>query len=170
MGRILMAKLTPEQHAAVASWAAEGATLNDIQRRLKTECDVTLTYLDARLLMMELEVKIKDKPKPQPVPEPAPATPPAASPSSLDEEPTFTPGNAHGAAANNVHIVLDTQALEGTMVSGKVTFSDGKDAVWYIDQSGRLGLKGNEPGYQPPAPDVPIFQQELDRVLMEAGY
>jgi hypothetical protein len=165
-----MAKLTPEQHTAVASWAAEGATLNDIQRKLKQEFEVNLTYLDARLLMMDLEVKIKDKPKPvEPVPTAAPV---AAQPSAPggDEEPTFTPGNVHGAAASNVKISLDAQPLQGTMVSGSVLFSDGKSALWYIDDSGRLGLKGDEPSYQPPAADVPIFQQELDRVLMEAGY
>jgi molybdopterin converting factor small subunit len=167
-----MAQLTPEQHTAVESWAAAGATLNDIQRRLKEDFAVTMTYLDARLLMMELDVKIKDKPKPLPAPEPVAILPPAAAtaPQGHQEEPTFTPGNAHGAAANNVKITLDAEIAPGTMVSGKVTFSDGKTAAWYIDQGGRLGLKGNEPGYQPPAPDVPIFQQELDRVLMEAGY
>jgi hypothetical protein len=163
-----MAKLTPDQLTTVKQWADDGATLNDIQRRLKDEYGITMTYLDARLLMMDLEVRIKDKPKPA---EAAPTQAVAAAPAAAQpEEPTFKPGNAFGADVSKVKISLDPQPLPGAMVSGSVTFSDGVTAAWYIDNGGRLGLKGNQPGYQPPAADVPIFQQELDRVLMEAGY
>ncbi len=49
-----MATLTKEQEQAVAQWAAEGASLNDIQARLNSEFHVNLTYLDARLLVIEL--------------------------------------------------------------------------------------------------------------------
>jgi hypothetical protein len=35
---------------------------------------------------------------------------------------------------------------------------------------GRLGLGGAPQGYQPPSADVPAFQRQLDRVLMEAGF
>ena len=70
-----MANLSPDQKQQVETWAADGANLNDIQDRIKTEFGLTLTYMEARLLMIDLEVKLKDKNK---VPEPAAAPEPAA--------------------------------------------------------------------------------------------
>jgi hypothetical protein len=55
-------------------------------------------------------------------------------------------------------------------VSGKVTFSDGKRAAWYLDQMGRLGVSPEEQGYRPPAGDVEEFQTQLDRELQKLGY
>lgn len=147
-----MAQLSSEQHAAVAQWAADGANLNDIQQRLKSEFNVNLTYLDARLLMLDLQVKIKDKPKP---------IEPAAEP---------TPAPVSEAAPSGVTVGVDEVTLPGAMISGRVTFSDGKTAVWFIDAQGRPGMKAPEPGYQPPPGDMPIFQTELDRVLSQAGF
>ncbi len=147
-----MAKLTPEQQTAVEQWAAEGATLNDIQQRLKAQFDLTLTYLDARLLVMDLNVKLKDKERAK-EPEPAAA---------------IAPGGPE-AAPGSVTVTLDDLAIAGAMCSGQATFSDGKSAAWYIDQGGRLGLRAPEPGYQPPPADVPVFQEELERVLAAAG-
>ena len=45
-----MDKLSPEQQSALEQWAADGATLNDIQQRLKTAFGISITYLDARML------------------------------------------------------------------------------------------------------------------------
>ena len=151
-----MAKLTPEQQTAVEQWAAEGATLNDIQQRLKAQFDLTLTYLDARLLVMDLNVKLKDKERPK-EPEPAVAAPEAA----IEGAPVAEPGK--------IAVSLDELAISGAMCSGMVTFSDGKTAGWYIDQDGRLGLRAPDPAYQPPPADVPVFQEELERVLAAAG-
>ena len=150
-----MAMLSPEQQTSVAQWAADGATVNDIQQRLKTEFEVTLTYLDVRLLLVDLNVKLKEKEKPKD-PEPVPAPPPAEA--------------GTGAAGSEVTVTLDDLAIQGAMCSGNVTFSDGKTAAWYIDQGGRLGMRAPEPGYQPPEADVPVFQEELERVLAAAGF
>lgn len=149
----VMPKLTPEQQALVEQWAAEGATLNHIQQRLKEHFGLSITYLDARLLMVDLNVKLKEKEKPK---EPEP-TPEAALPAAPD-------------AAPSVKVTLDELAIPGAMCSGKVTFTDGKTAAWYIDQTGRLGMRGPEAGYRPPEEDVPVFQEELDRVLQSAGF
>ena len=55
-----MSNLTPEQLAQVEQWAADGATLNDVQTRLKNELGISLTYLEARLLMLDVGVRLKD--------------------------------------------------------------------------------------------------------------
>ncbi len=156
-----MPQLTPDQLARVEAWAAEGATLNQIQDRLKTEFALVLTYLEARLLVAEVGVRLKDKERPveKPAePEPAPVAPEAEADAS------------GGEATGTVQLSVDTITVPGALASGKVTFSDGVAATWYVDQMGRLGLSGAPQGYQPPAGDVPVFQQQLDRALMQAGF
>jgi hypothetical protein len=156
--------LTPEQQAALELWAGEGATLNDIQQRLKNDFGIVLTYLDARLLLLDLQVKLKDKPREQPKPEEPAAPAPPVEDAQEDE------AEAAPAAPGALQLTVDQITIPGAIVSGRVTFSDGQSAGWYLDQMGRLGLRGTEPGYKPPAEDVPLFQQELDRVLAQAGF
>ena len=48
--------------------------------------------------------------------------------------------------------------MDKALASGKVTFSDGNRAEWYLDQAGRLGLVPQQQGYRPPAADVQQFQ------------
>lgn len=167
-----MAKLTSEQQTALEQWAADGATLNDIQQRLKAEFGVNLTYLDARLLLVDLQVKLKDKPREQPKPEePAPApVPQHATEEAAQGEVEEDFSSPAPAGDGTVSITVDQIAIPGSLVSGKVTFSDGKTAGWYLDQMGRLGLRAQEQGYKPPPGDIPVFQNELDRVLAQAGF
>jgi hypothetical protein len=56
------------------------------------------------------------------------------------------------------------------VVSGKVTFSDGMQAEWYLDQMGRLGLVPQQQGYRPPPTDVQQFQMALDAELSKMGF
>lgn len=172
-----MSNLTPEQLAQVEQWAADGATLNDVQTRLKNELGISLTYLEARLLMLDIGVRLKDKPREQPrqeaiEPAPAPAAPeaemeeayPAEDEAPIDvENPDVTPGG-------NVTLTADQITTPGALISGKVTFSDGQTATWYLDQFGRLGLGGAPQGYQPPKGDIPQFQQQLDMLMQRAGF
>jgi hypothetical protein len=156
-------KLTPEQIETVRQWAAAGDTLNDIQRKLKSELEVNCTYMDLRLGMIDLDIKLVEKPK---------AAPALASPAPV-AAPLDTPLSAEGgdaAPASQVQVTLDELTLPGTMASGKASFSDGKILSWYVDESGRLGMKAPDPSYQPPQQDIPEFQAQLDRLLMQAGF
>jgi hypothetical protein len=168
-----MAKPTAEQQQAVARWAQEGATLNDIQDRLKQEFGLSLTYMDTRLLIMELGVKLQDKPREKLPEEETTAAPEDAMPedaAAYDEADTPPPEPPLPAGGGNVTLTMDQIATPGTMVSGNATFSDGKTAGWSLDQFGRLGLRAPEPGYQPPPQDIPVFQRELQRLLQSQGY
>ena len=172
-----MVELTAEQKQKVSEWAEAGATLNELQSRLKSEFGLTMTYMEARLLAMELEVRLKDKTvKAAPVPEAAPVAPvkgeeemdeafdgpgPESFPLAEDEE--EVPGVATFAMAK------DELVVPGALVSGTVTFSDGMQAKWFLDQTGRLSLKAGHTGYQPPQVDVPKFQQELEKILVKMG-
>ncbi len=160
-----MPQLTPDQLASVEAWAADGATLNQIQDRLKTEFALVLTYLEARLLMADVGVRLKDKERPVEKPEEPP--PEVVVPESPAPEPA---GETPADGAGTVSLSIDQITVPGALASGKVTFSDGVTASWYVDQMGRLGLGGAPQGYQPPPGDVPVFQQQLDRALMQAGF
>lgn len=46
--------LTEEQKADVAKWFAAGASLDEIQKRMKAEFGVHMTYLDLRLMVADL--------------------------------------------------------------------------------------------------------------------
>ena len=160
-----MAKLTAEQQEQMAAWAEAGASLNDVQTRLKSEFGITLTYLEARMLLMDVGVRIKDKPKTEPAEDTAaPGDLGAARPP--DDAPSFdAPPLAPPAGGGGVSVTADRVAVPGAVASGKATFSDGKTAVWYVDEFGRLGVKAGEPGYQPPPQDIPLFEQQLDALL-----
>ena len=82
-----MSQLTKEQTESVASWFAAGASLDEIQKRLRAEFDVHMTYLDLRLLVADLPQPEEEAPPepPKKPAEPAPAT--AYDPQGMDELP-----------------------------------------------------------------------------------
>lgn len=163
-------QLTDDQKQKVAAWIGDGAKLSDIQNRIAEEFGIRLTYMDVRFLADDLKVMPQDPPEPPkpPVQEAAPA--PAAEASPEGAAPVASPDEAAPAAGGSVSLTVDTLARPGTIVSGKVTFSDGKSATWYLDQMGRLGVSPEEQGYRPPAGDVEAFQMQLDRELQKLGY
>ena len=161
-------QLTDEQKQKVSAWLADGQKLSDIQGRLGDEFDLRLTYMDVRLLVDDLKLVPIDPPEPvveKPEPAPAEAAAPAAA-----SPPVADAADAAAQAASNISLSVDQIAHPGTIVSGGVTFSDGKSAVWYLDQTGRLGVTPSEQGYRPPEGDVEKFQVMLDRELAKLGY
>ncbi len=163
-------QLTDEHKQKVAAWIAEGMKLSDIQKRLGDEFEIRLTYMDTRLLVDDLKLMPLDPPEPveaKPAEEAAPATQEAPSPLAPD---AVVVDPAQAAAGEKVSLAVDTLARPGTIVSGSVTFSDGKKAAWYLDQSGRLGVVPESQGYRPPEGDVEEFQAKLDRELAKMGY
>lgn len=163
-------QLTDDQKQKVAAWIGEGAKLSDIQNRIAEEFGIRLTYMDVRFLADDLKVMPQDPPEPpKPAAEVAAPAPETAT-NSDSAAPTATPEDGVPAAGGSVSLTVDTLARPGTIVSGKVTFSDGKGAAWYLDQTGRLGVSPEEQGYRPPAGDVEAFQMQLDRELQKLGY
>lgn len=168
-----MANLTDPQKEDVRRWAAEGVSLAEIQRQLEETHGIRLSYLEARLLVSELEVSLQHKAN-EPEKILSKAAPPAAEHSpddGLEDEDDFSeelPPSLGGSA--NVSVSVDSIAQPHALVSGKVTFSDGKKASWYVDQMGRLGLNAAEPGYRPSQQDLLAFQQELQRTMRRGGY
>jgi hypothetical protein len=152
--------LDETQRKKVVDWIGEGLKLSEIQNRLTSELNLKLTYMEVRMLVDDLKVMPKDVEPPKP---PAPAVP-AEEPASPAIAPTGgTP------AVGGVKVSVDQITRPGAMVSGKVVFSDGKAADWYLDQTGRLGLMPKDAGYRPPASDVQQFQAALEAELAKQG-
>ena len=163
--------LDEAQRQQVAKWIEEGLKLSEIQSKLASQFGVRMTYMEVRFLIDDLKLKPKDKEPP-----PAPVLPkatgagtgaPGKQPVPLpDEEADFAdePGGA------NVSVSVDQVTRPGALVSGKVTFSDGQSADWYLDQTGRLGVVAKQQGYKPSQTDLMAFQAELQNQLAKMGY
>jgi len=150
--------LTDEQRQRVTAWILQGAKLSEIQNRLLAEFKIKLTYMEVRLLVDDLKLTPKD---------PEPPKPPAAE---LKEEKKAAPAPGPAAGAGGVSVTVDQIARPGAVVSGKVTFSDGQNAEWYLDQMGRLGVVPAQQGYKPAAADVQQFQAALQSELAKMGF
>lgn len=145
--------LSQEHKELVSRWIGDGASLSDVQKRLKEECAVSLTYMEVRFLVDDLKLHLKEQPRPSEA-----ANRLEAAKQEGESE------RAGGPAAGGVRVTLDTITKPHALVSGKVTFSDGETAEWLLDQTGRLGLNPSKPGYRPSQQDIMDFQQELQRV------
>jgi hypothetical protein len=167
--------LDDAQRKLVVAWIGQGLKLSEIQKRLETELGLRLTYMEVKLLIGDLQVLPKDV-EPQRTVNlgtnaAAAADAPAVMPAGpADAFPPAAAGEAPLPGAGRVQVAVDQITRAGAVVSGTVTFSDGKQGAWYLDQTGRLGLAPMEKGYRPPAADLPEFQAALERELAKLGY
>jgi len=160
--------LTEEQRQRVATWISEGAKLAEIQNRLHAEFGIKLTYMEARFLVDDLKLTPKDPEPPKVITPPtspaAPGLAPASIPADLADEPL------PAGVGSKVSVSVDQIARPGAIASGKVTFSDGQSADWYLDQTGRLGVVPKQTGYKPTQADVQDFQMALQQEIAKLGY
>lgn len=166
--------LTPEQEKALRQWAAEGASLSDLQARLASEFDLHPSYMDVRFLVLDLGIQLAERPKPNPTdivgaasPAPSAAEPQdAAYPGAPyddglgpeDEEQEYdapppadsstsdssTSPEPEAPAAGSVRVEVSRLARPGFAVTGTVTFSDGVTADWGVTARGELDLVADE--------------------------
>ena len=160
-------KLDETQRLAVTKWISEGAKLAEIQNRLAAEFGLKLTYMEARFLVDDLKLTPKDPEPPKVVEPPAAAKPLTTTPVPAGE---MSAGDEALPPASKVAVTVDQITRPGAIVSGKVTFSDSKQADWYLDQTGRLGVVPKETGYKPSAADVQDFQLALQQEVAKLGY
>jgi hypothetical protein len=139
--------LTPDQKDALKRWAAEGATMSDLQRHLKEDFGHILTYMDTRFLILDLGIELVEIPKVE---------------AKIEEKPAPIPTGV-------VTTTMDSLTLPGALVSGKVSFSDGETAVWMLDQTGRPGLDPDTAGYRPSPEDIQEFQKQLRDIIQKSG-
>ncbi len=156
--------LDEAQRKKVTEWIGQGLKLSEIQNRLASELGVRMTYMDVRLLVDDLKLTPKDiEPSKTPPTLEAPAAPSGAKPAAGKMPAAAAPAPA------GVSVSVDQITRPGAVVSGNVTFSDGNKAQWYFDQTGRLALISQQPGYRPPAEDLQEFQATLETELSRLG-
>jgi len=162
--------LDDAQKQQVIAWLQQGATLAELQKRLETTFGLRLTYRDVKFLVSDLDVLPKDVEPTAPTdltgrnPK-APGAPHAPAVDGARE-----PETAPTPPAARVRISVDQLTRAGAVVSGNVTFSDGKSAVWSIDQMGRLGIAPQDKGHRPSSADLQEFQMLLEQELARHGF
>lgn len=167
-------QVSEEQKAIIQAWADEGATLNDVQKRLKEELGISITYLEARFLLSDLGITLTDaraaeREKEKAREEALAAGAGAGLPGGDDEG--FADAEVEPAGGGgSVSVSVDNITQPGTIVSGQVTFSGGEKARWYLDQLGRLGLDPDDPAFRPSEADVMDFQRKLQDVMSRQGF
>ncbi len=159
--------LDDEKKAAVAKWVAEGASLDAIQKRIKSEWGIHLTYLDVRMLVAELPQPQEPEEEKVPEEENKPAEAPEGDGEAGESPQGEGEDDAQGAAG--VSLAFDAVVDPRYLASGTVTFSDGKGGKWILDQYGRFGLAGLPEGYQPSSEDAREFQMKLVSELRARG-
>jgi hypothetical protein len=162
--------LDEAQRKRVAEWIGQGLKLSDIQSRLASELGLGMTYMEVRLLVDDLKLTPKDPEPAKPVESPLAAPAAGGPPGTRKPGPAAPPSAQPDTAPGKVSVSVDQLARPGALVSGKVTFSDGNTAGWQLDQTGRIGLIPQTPGYRPPAADVEEFQMALEAELAKAGF
>ena len=163
--------LTDAQKQQISTWLDEGLKVADVQKKMIAELGVTMTYMEVRFLLDDLRLKPKD---PEPPKAPAAASPIAPASAGTSAPAGAAAGLVPDAAApvpgGRTSVTVDKLARPGTVVSGKVTFSDGQKADWYLDEMGRPGLVPAQKGYRPTQADIMEFQDLLQVELQKLGF
>jgi hypothetical protein len=146
--------LSDSQKTTVTAWIQDGKTLAEVQRMLREEFSLSMTYMDVRFLIDDLEITFAE-------PE-AEETAQDAEVEAIEPEVMDAPGE--------VSVEVDAIVRPGALVSGTVKFTDGVSLGWQLASSGQLGLiPGDDPNYRPDPEDIQVFQTKLEDVLREKG-
>ncbi len=149
--------LTDEQVSQIQAWAAAGDGLPDIQKKLREELGLSVTYLETRFLLEDLKIELLPTPEPEPPKEP-------------EEDADEAAEEEEGLAEGQVKVTVDQVLRPGAILSGKADFGGGQVASWWLDQLGRLGLDAPDPDFRPSEEQAMAFQAELRKVVQKSGY
>lgn len=157
-------ELSDAQIAAVTKWILEGRSLADVQRSLREDLGISMTYMDVRFLVDDLDIEVAKK-EPE-----APELSEVEAVEDVTAEPAeaeLVEESANGAVTVDVDVIM----RPGSLVSGTVVFSDGVSLGWQLSAAGQLGLiPGDDPEYRPSPEDLQSFQSQLEEVLRKKGF
>ena len=154
--------ISESQKSTIADWVKRGETIAIIQRRLREEMELSLTYMDVRFLVDDLNLVYTE---PDEICE-------IEEESAINEEPIHASDSIEEPElVSSVQVNVDPVTPPGALVCGTVNFSDGKQMAWQLSASGQLGLvPGDDPDYRPNPEDLQEFQSQLQQVLQKHGY
>ena len=157
-------ELSDAQKVAVTRWIQEGRSLADVQRSLREDFGISITYMDVRFLVDDLDIAVVEE-------EPEA---PEVTEVEAGEDATTEPAEAELVdEGDNGAVTVDVDAIPrpGSLVNGTVVFSDGVSLGWQLSAAGQLGLiPGDDPEYRPNPEDVQSFQSQLEEVLRKKGF
>jgi len=154
--------LSDDQIKQIQAWADEGDGIPEIQKKLRDEFELRVTYLETRFLLEDLKIELRPAPVPEPEVKPAEESQPE---SGTEGEAGLDEGPGEGGAK----VSLDTLLRPGALISGKVDFGGGNKVSWWLDQMGRLGMDPVAPGFRPSEEQMIAFQRELRLVIQRSG-
>ena len=157
--------LSPEQISQIQAWADEGDGFPEIQKKLRDEFEIRITYLETRFLLEDLKIELKPAPEPEPEPEPEVVADEVPAGDEPAEDGNLPEDDGTGTAT----VSIDSVLRPGAIISGKVDFGGGNVASWWLDQMGRLGMDPMENGFRPSESQVLAFQDELRAVIQKSG-
>ncbi len=149
-------ELSDSQKKTVVAWLQENRPIGDVQRLLREEFGLSLTYMDVRFLIDDLDIAL-----------------PSEAEDVSDEPKAAVEAEAELLdPVDGVLVDVDAVMRPGALVSGTVRFSDGKSLGWQLSASGQLGLIPDDadPQYRPASGDLQDFQMKLEEVLRQKGF
>ena len=159
-------QLEPAQLEAVKSWLSEGASLSDVQKRLKEKFGISMLYLDLRMLVLDIGASVKEAPK-----KTEPPKPPTDAPVAPDaEDALYDEEDLPAGDMPRINITIDRIMKPGALVSGEAMFPGNQKIHWVLDRSGRLAIDQAPPGFAPTQDEAVAFQHALRDTLMKNGY
>ena len=160
-------ELTDAQKAAITQWIQEGRSLADVQRSLREDFEISITYMDVRFLVDDLDIAVFEEEPEAPELSEAPEVESGEDTTNEPTEAELVDDVSNGA----VTIDVDAIPRPGSLVNGTVVFSDGVSLGWQLSAAGQLGLiPGDDPEYRPSPEDVQSFQSQLEEVLRKKGF
>ena len=160
-------ELTDAQKAAITQWIQEGRSLADVQRSLREDFEISITYMDVRFLVDDLDIAVFEEQPEAPELSEAPEVESGEDTTNEHTEAELVDDVSNGA----VTVDVDAIPRPGSLVNGTVVFSDGVSLGWQLSAAGQLGLiPGDDPEYRPSPEDVQSFQSQLEEVLRKKGF
>lgn len=152
----LAKSFTEEQIKTVQSWADLGDNLSEIQKKLASEMDVKVTYMELRFLLDDLRVKLKEDEVEETTEE------------DSEEDPPESP--EAGPQGDEVQVTISALQRPGALISGSASFAGGETAEWWLDQTGQLGMKAQNESFRPNQEQMMAFQKELQQAVQSKGF
>ena len=157
-------ELSDAQKVAVTQWIQKGRSLADVQRSLREDFEISITYMDVRFLVDDLDIAVVEE---ESEASEAPEVEAGKDATTEPAEAELVDEGGNGA----VTVDVDAIPRPGSLVNGTVVFSDGVSLGWQLSAAGQLGLiPGDDPEYRPNPEDVQSFQSQLEEVLRKKGF
>ncbi len=150
--------ITIEIKEFISKLLNQGISLSEIQKRLQSEKNEKITFLDLRVLASELKDIDWAKQK-------ADIAAEKAKEKAKKEQEKKELAGEELEGDGNIVVEMSKVTRPGALANGSVKFASGATAEWMIDQMGRLAL--DKTAGEPTKEDIHEFQAELQKIISQ---